>query len=115
MIYEKNIAMIAHETNRAYCAAIGDMSQLPWDQAPEWQRQSALAGVMNIKNNPGTTPEQSHESWLNAKSEDGWKYGPVKNPDKKEHPCFVPYSELPEDQKMKDKLFTLVVKALLGV
>lgn len=115
MIYEKNIAMVAHEANRAYCAALGDNSQLPWDEAPEWQRQSALAGVMAIKADPSRTPEQSHEGWLEHKRLDGWKYGKVKNPELKEHPCFVPYHELPADQQVKDRLFTSVVKALLGV
>ena len=115
MLHEKNIAMIAREVNRAYCAVLGDRTQKPWDEAPAWQRESAMAGVMNIKHNPTTTPEQSHQSWLDQKSADGWKYGPVKDEVKREHPCFVPYSELPEEQRMKDKLFTAVVKTLLGV
>lgn len=115
MLYEKDIARVAHEANRAYCASIGDNSQLPWDEAPDWQRQSAMAGVMAIKADPRRTPEQSHEGWLEHKRAEGWRWGPVKDPDKKEHPCFCPYNELAEDQRVKDHLFTAVVKALLGV
>ena len=43
---------------------------------------------------------------------EGWKYGPVKDAQKKEHPCFLPYAELPPEQKAKDYLFRAVVHAL---
>jgi len=112
-IYEKDIARICHEANKAYCMTIGDNSQLHWDEAPEWARTSAIAGVMAIKASPNLTPERSHEGWLKHKREDGWKYGPVKDPVKKEHPCFVPYNDLPQEQRMKDHLFTTIVKTLL--
>lgn len=114
LLYEKDIARICHEANRAYCLSIGDPSQPAWDEAPEWQRTSAIAGVLAIKEDPGRTPEQSHESWLKHKKSDGWKYGPVKDPVKKEHPCFVPYNDLPAEQRMKDHLFTAIAKTLLA-
>jgi hypothetical protein len=41
----EELARITHEANRTYCQALGDDSQLHWDNAPEWQRESALAGV----------------------------------------------------------------------
>lgn len=100
-------ARAAHEVNRAYCIAQGDTSQVPWEQAPEWQKSSALKGVVGALG--GNTPRQSHESWLEEKRVNGWKYGPYKDVDKKEHPCFVPYDELPESQKAKDDLFVMTV------
>lgn len=110
---DKNlIARVAHEINRAYCASIGDDSQPAWDEAPEWQRSSALLGVEMHINNPDATPEQSHESWLAQKLADGWKHGPVKDAEKKEHPCVLPFAELPAEQKSKDFLFRGVVHAL---
>jgi hypothetical protein len=36
----------------------------------------------------------------------------VKDAEKKEHPCFRPYDELPAEQKIKDALFIAVVHAL---
>jgi RyR domain len=101
-------ARAAHEVNRAYCLALGDMSQPSWDEAPEWQKTSALNGVAGAL--AGNTPEQSHESWLAEKEATGWKYGPVKNPETKEHPCFVPYKDLPGAQQAKDHLFTSTVR-----
>ena len=108
-------ARAAHEVNRAYCLALGDTSQPSWDDAPEWQRSSARNGVVGALD--GNSPEQSHESWLAEKRAAGWKYGTVKDPDKKEHPCFVPYADLPAAQQAKDKLFTgtvRIVAASLG-
>ena len=103
-------ARVAYEANRAYCLAVGDNSQAPWEAAPEWQQTSYINGVEGVLQ--GNTPEQSHESWLKEKEENGWKYGPVKDPEKKEHPCMVPYDQLPEEQKIKDDIFVGVVTVM---
>ena len=105
----QTLAHIAHEANRAFCRSIGDNSQPAWDDAPEWQRTSAINGIEGALN--GNTPEQSHESWMAEKVATGWKFGPVKDPEAKEHPCMVPYAELPENQRVKDHLYLAVVKA----
>lgn len=104
-------ARAAHEVNRAYCAALGDTSQPSWESAPDWQRSSAINGVFGALK--GNTPEQSHEGWLEEKRAAGWKFGPVKDPDKKEHPCFVPYAELPPEQRAKDHLFVTTVRTMM--
>lgn len=108
----EQIAFICHEANRAYCLALHDDSQPAWQDAPEWQRASAIAGVQTRLANPGADPRTNHEAWLKHKAEQGWKYGPAKDPDKKEHPCFLPYDELPADQQVKDALFGSIVDAL---
>ncbi len=100
-------AEAAHEMNRIYCESIGDASQPFWKDAPDWQKSSAMNGVSGALS--GNTPEESHELWLKEKMELGWKFGPVKNPEKKEHPCMVLYAELPESQKKKDSIFINVV------
>lgn len=103
-------ARAAHEANRAYCIAIGDGSQVSWDDAPDWQKNSARSGASGVL--VGNNPEQSHESWLQEKKDTGWKYGPVKDAQKKEHPCFVPYGKLPKEQRAKDEIFVSVVRAV---
>lgn len=109
------IAQLAHEINRAYCASIGDNSQPPWAEAPAWQRESAVAGVRAQWFNKDPRPEASHEGWLAYKLADGWVYGPVKDPERKTHPCMVPYSELPPEQRAKDVLFVATVQAALAL
>ena len=103
------IARLCDEVNKAYCESIGDHSQVSWEEAPEWQQNSAIDGVMFIKASPDTTPEDSHKNWLAHKVKDGWVYGPVKDVENKEHPCMVPYDELPLEQRVKDYLFRAVV------
>jgi hypothetical protein len=105
------IAKTCHEVNRAYCKSIGDNTQLPWENAPTWAKDSACNGVIFHMEHPESTPEDSHNNWLKEKKETGWKYGLVKDPDKKEHPCFIPYSELPKEQQTKDSLFMAVVNS----
>lgn len=108
----QEIARVCHEVNRAYCEALGDMSQPAWACAPDWQKDSATLGVKLHTENPDAGPEASHESWMAQKIEDGWKYGPVKDPGKKEHPCIVPFSQLPPEQQAKDFIFRALVHAL---
>lgn len=103
-------AQAAHEANHAYCAAIGDDSQVPWESAPDWQKNSARDGVVGVLN--GNTPEQSHEAWMSAKRRDGWSYGPTKDAALKTHPCMVSYDRLPAHQKAKDRIFVDVVTAV---
>lgn len=103
------IARATHEVNRAYCAALGDMSQVAWEDAPEWQRDSARVGVKAVLEGKANTPEEQHQCWLDQKTADGWGWGPVKNAETKEHPCYLPYDKLPEAQRAKDYVFRAVV------
>lgn len=103
------VARICHEVNRAYCQSIGDDSQLPWEDAPDWQRESAIDGVKFVMEHTFAGPDASHENWRRAKEAAGWKHGPVKDPHKKEHPCMVSFDNLPEEQKAKDYIFRAVV------
>ena len=108
----EKIAKICHEANRAYCVEIGDNSQKPWDEAQDWQRDSAKAQVARLVLNPDCSPRMTHESWLKEKIDGGWVYGLVKDASKKEHPCCIPYDNLPEVEKAKDALFLSIVVSL---
>ncbi len=106
-------AQAAHEANRAYCQLIGDDSQPHWEDAPGWQRESALAGVSVIQAHPAITAAVLHGQWLTRKQSEGWVYGATKDAEKKTHPCMVPYDELPASQRVKDDIFGAVVRAML--
>ena len=47
--------------------------------------------------------ENVHEVWSQGRIADGWSYGAVRNDEKKETPCLVPYNELPEREKDFDR------------
>lgn len=110
----EDIAKVCHGANRAYCQVMDDNSQPEWEDAPDWHKQSMIAGVKAYLADPTITPERSHENWMAVKEKDGWKYGEVKDAEKKEHPCMVPYNELPPEQKIKDSLFGDVVKLFIN-
>ena len=44
-----------------------------------------------------------YEVWSQNRMDEGWTYGPVRNDEKKEAPCLVPYEELPEIEKAYDR------------
>ena len=108
----EQIARVAHEANRAYCQSLGDNSQPAWEDAPQWQRDSAMLGVKLHTENPNAGAQAIHESWMAQKLADGWEYGPTKDPEAKRHPCIVPFDALPKEQQAKDYLFRGVVHAL---
>ncbi len=112
---KEDVARIAHEVNRAYCEALGDTSQLPWNECPEWQKESVIAGVEFHAKNPDAGPEASHESWMAREIADGWIFGEEKDAELKIHPCIVPFAELPVEQQTKDVIFRAVVHSIVSV
>jgi hypothetical protein len=45
----------------------------------------------------------THENWAHERLSHGWRWGPARDDEKKEHPCLVPYDELPEEEKEYDR------------
>lgn len=108
-----DIARVCHEANRAIQIATSDPAVSPhWDEAPAWQRESAIDGVEKAL--AGATPGQLHEAWCEYKRADGWEFGPVKDEQAKTHPCLVSYAALPPAQRAKDTVFSAIVNALGG-
>jgi hypothetical protein len=108
-----SIARVCHAANRELQIIAEDPAvSPPWDEAPDWQRESARAGVRAMFDGTATTPEEQHETWCAQKVADGWTYGETKDANAKTHPCLVPYAELPPIQRAKDALFRAIVSAL---
>lgn len=58
-----------------------------------------------------------HEVWAQSRIDEGWVYGEERNDRLKQHPCLVPYEELPEIEKEYDRntaLGTLKLISKLG-
>jgi hypothetical protein len=105
----EQIAKTCHEVNKTWCELNNDFSQMKWEEAPQWQKDSVINGVNFHLSNPNSKPEDSHNNWLKIKEEEGWVYGEIKDIDKKQHPCMLPYNKLPKEQTIKDSLFIAVV------
>jgi hypothetical protein len=110
----ENMALICHEANRAVCVVNGDLSQPSWDDAPDWQKKSAIEGVKFHIAKPHADSRMSHDKWMETKLRDGWRYGPTKNADTKEHPCLLPYHALPDTEKVKDDIFKAVIQGYMA-
>lgn len=108
----RQIARACHEANKVWCEANDDNTQKHWNEAEEWQRESAVKGVQFRMDNPEAKEDAQHNAWMQDKLDNGWKYGEVKDADAKTHPCIVPFDQLPEFQQKKDKLFCAIVAAL---
>lgn len=108
----EELAKIVHTVNRAYCIAIGEKPQEPWEDVSDEMKESTYVGINYVLNHPTATASTLHRNWCKQKKEDGWVYGKEKNQEKKTHPCLVPFSNLPKKQRIKDVLFIEIVKAL---
>ena len=48
--------------------------------------------------------KNTHDLWAKERLSDGWKYGPIRDDEKRLHPDLVPYENLPEKEKKYDRL-----------
>ena len=58
-----------------------------------------------------------HEVWAKSRMDQGWTYGPERSDILKQHPCLIPYEDLPEIEKAYDRdtaLGTLKLITRLG-
>lgn len=107
------IANVCHQANKAWCESVNDYSQKDWIDAPEWQRESAVKGVIFRIDHPEAREDSQHNAWMSDKIKNGWVYGEKKDAEAKTHPCIVPFDQLPEFQQKKDKLFCAIVDSLI--
>lgn len=106
------VAQVLHEANRALCAAHGDLSHAPWGDLDEATWGHFARGVDNVLENPGVDAAGLHDFWVKDHERMGWTWGATKDRVAKTHPCLVPFDELAELDKAKDRLVIAIVLAL---
>lgn len=60
-----------------------------------------------------TLAGNAHEVWASQRIREGWTWGPERSDVKLEHPCLIPYEQLPESEKQYDRL--LVEQAIKSI
>lgn len=115
--YEEARAKWIYEGTRLENVAAGrPINPEPWEQRDEYFRENMIKAV-NLQCGPNrvTSPEELHNRWVSAYEKMGWKYGPVRNVEKKEHPDMVPFNELGKLEQDKDFVFFLMCEIVRGV
>ena len=107
------IAKVCHAVNRAYSRCVDLRVTEVWDECTTEHKNSIVAGVNFRIAKPEVTGEEAHNSWMEQKLQEGWTYGKEKDSAMKRHPCLLPYLHLPLEQRLKDDLFSAVVKSML--
>lgn len=58
--------------------------------------------------------EQEHERWVNYKISSGWQYAPKTDKTAKLHQLLVPWNDLPDEEKEKDRLLVRQIPTILA-
>lgn len=95
------IARVAHHAWVSYQMGAGQSYNV--EPTPS-QIESQRDGVRFFLQNPNATPKENHDNWMKCRLDAGWKWGPLKDAKKLEHPDLVPYEQLPEVERMKDEM-----------
>ena len=75
---------------------------------------SAIVLPLSLQDLLERLAENTHDVSAAQRMKDGWTHGPTRDDAKKQHPCLVPYGELPESEKEYDrKTAAETLKAIL--
>ena len=60
--------------------------------------------------------KNTHENWAKGRMAEGWRYGPRRDDEKKEHPSLVSYEQLSESEKEYDRTTAMeTIKTILAL
>jgi|SRR5215469_1214415 len=57
--------------------------------------------------------ENAHDIWALERLRDGWTFGPKRDDLKRQHPCLIPYLQLPERERDYDR--TMVIESIRAI
>jgi hypothetical protein len=82
---------------------------------PEPADTSGVAITPEIVEMTELLARNTHENWAHERLSHGWRWGPARSDEKKEHPCLVAYDDLPEEEKEYDRRTALETIRLILV
>jgi hypothetical protein len=107
---DEDVAVVVHDAQVGLSKAQHSAPPTGWHLLTEVQRRAAVDSVRLAR--CGATPKGIHDAWREALLADGWRWGAVKDPVARIHPCLVPWERLSKAEQDKDILFIMVVTAL---
>ncbi len=103
-----SLARICYDAIRAYGKTIGQ-PYLRWPDASSHVRESFSGAVAYLLEAPSADLADLHGHWLAARIQDGWQYGPQRDEVLRLHPGMVPWSDVPERERLKFELLFRIV------
>ncbi|GBC62521.1 hypothetical protein DENIS_3493 [Desulfonema ishimotonii] len=101
-----------HQHLKAFRESLGDYTLPDWEETTKHNREMGVRFVRYTLANQSITPESHHEKWVANMAKRGWRHGNERNPDKKTHPCMVPWEDLPYHEQAKTVLMIATVNIL---
>ncbi len=80
---------------------------------PEPRDTSGIAIPPDLAGLTELLARNTHENWAHERLSQGWRWGPERNDERKEHPCLVAYEDLPEEEREFDRRTALETIRLL--
>lgn len=107
----EDIAKICHDANASLRKVLGEEPSKCWDDLTEEQQNGVAAGVKyffglwqrGVRQGP-VVAELMHSNWICSMVEQGVT----------DHPNMVPYSDLTDEQRVKDFLFAGICATFIG-
>jgi RyR domain len=60
--------------------------------------------------------ENAHDVWARQRLADGWTWGAKRDDKGKQHPCLIPYADLPDSEKQYDRQAAMeTIKAMIAL
>jgi hypothetical protein len=103
-------------SNRAFAARIGPkLEATGWLLVPDPLIDASAVDVAFSADEVEALARMEHDGWCEALLQDGWRAdGPAKDPERKLHPLLVPWAELPERERDKDRESVRAIPRMLA-
>lgn len=103
---ERRAQFVYDAARLAAIAANAPVVPVIWEEREEAFRQQFLEVIeRQCGEHRSQSPEELHESWVQAYLKMGWQYGDVYSREDRVHPDLVPYADLGQLEQDKDAVF----------
>lgn len=108
------MARVVYAAIREWCIITHQPVDYTWADLPVKYKNHLINAVSEAFHNMKTpTGKQLHETCLKQALEGGWKYGEKVDRPNRVHPDILPWEKLSFNQRMKDHLFSVIIRAFL--
>ena len=139
----QRLERLARASHEIYCEDLQERGKtsdtlVSWEELPEHYREQSRRAARDIPEKlaridhvmiparshdapfdfPGEAleglAEQEHERFVRAKTVEGWSYGDERDEKRKTNPTLVPWEELPEEEREKDRAQVRAIPRILA-